>query len=123
MSKITNFTWAQFWEAQEKYNDMMCDIEDRALEIAKYCGKAYQPHQLTDIFFDHDQYKEYVVAEFRKETDGEEEEFEYFKFNADWLFSDDYKKEIDAEEAERKVKEAEEYREYLRLKKKFEDSD
>ena len=119
MGKITNFTWSEFWAAQEKYNDMMCDIEDRALEIAKTMGESYQPHQLTEIFFDHDQFREYVTVEFRLMNNGIER-FEYFKFNADWLFSDDYKKEIDAKEAARKIKEAEEYREYLRLKKKFE---
>lgn len=121
MPKITNFTWSEFWDAQTTYNDMMCDIEERALEIAKDLGEKYLPHQLTDIFFDHDQVRTYVTAEFKIVINGVEE-YEYFKFNSDWLFSDDYKMEIDAKEAARKIKEAEEYREYLRLKKKFEEN-
>lgn len=120
MSKITDFNWSQFWEAQETYNDMMCDIENRALEIANDFGKNYKPHQLIDIFFDHDNYREYVIAEFTNGGEGENEKFEYFKFDSHWLFSDDYKKEIDAKEAKRKAEEAAEYQEYLRLKKKYE---
>lgn len=122
MSKITDFTWEKFWDAQEKYNDMMCDIEDRILEIARELGEKYIPSNLTDIYFEHDDYHEYVVAEMRMDELDEngEEKFEYFKVKVEWLFSDDYKKEIDEKEAKRKQKEAEEYREYLRLKKKFE---
>ena len=119
MAKITDFTWEQFWDTQEKHNDMLCDIEDRALEIVKDFGKNYKPHQLTDIYFNHDSYHQYVVAEFCVDVN-EEEVFEQFKFNSDWLFSDDYKNEIDAKEAKRKVEEEAEYQEYLRLKKKFE---
>ena len=122
MSKITDFTWDEFWNTQEKYDDMLSNIEDRILEIAQDMGERYQPYQLTDIHFDHDQFNEYVVAEMRMDELDEEgnEKFEYYKVNTKWLFSDDYKKEIDEKEAKRKQKEAEEYREYLRLKKKFE---
>ena len=121
MSKITDFTWSQFWDAQETYNDMMCDIEDRALEIAKDFGKNYKPYQLIDIYFDHDSFHQYVVAEFCEEINGEEK-FEYFKFNSDWLFSDDYKNEMAVTEAKKKAEEEAEYQEYMRLKKKFESS-
>lgn len=122
MSTITHFTWEQFWDTQERYNDMMCDIEDRLLEIAHDLGEAYQPHQLTDIYFEHDQFNECVVAEMRVDELDEngEEKFEYFKVNVKWLFSDDYKSEIDKKAADMKRKESEEYQEYLRLKKKFE---
>lgn len=119
MSKITNFTWSQFWDVQDEYNNMMCDIEDRAFEIAKDFGKPYEIYQITEIFFDHDSTREYVVVEFCKEVDGEEK-FEYFKFNSDWLFSDSYKDEIATKEAKRKAEEEAEYQEYLRLKAKFE---
>lgn len=119
MSKITNFTWEEFWEIQEKYNDMLCDIEDRAFEIAKGCGKNYMVHQVTDLFFKHDNTREYVVVEFCDEIDGEEK-FEYFEFDSRWLFSDNYKNEIAVKEAKRKAEEEAEYQEYLRLKKKYE---
>lgn len=117
--KITDFTWSQFWEAQETYNDMMCEIENRAFEIAKDFGKNYKIHQITDIFFDHDSWHEYVIVEFCNEVNGEEK-FECFRFKTDWLFSDDYKNEIAVKEAKLKAEEDAEYQEYLRLKKKFE---
>ena len=120
MSKrITDFTWSQFWDCQEEYNDMMCQIEERAFEIAEYCGKPYKIHQITEVFFNHDNTREYVVVEFCEEVDGEEK-FEYFKFDSHWLFSDDYKNEIAVKEAKRKAEEEAEYQEYLRLKAKFE---
>jgi hypothetical protein len=100
---------------------MMCEIEDRALEIAKDFGKSYRPCHLIDIYFNHDNLHEYVVAEFCEEFDGEEK-FEHFTFNKDWLFSDDYKNEIATKEAKRKAEEEAEYHEYLRLKAKFEDN-
>lgn len=119
---ITNFTWEQFWDAQEKYNDMLSDIEDRILEISHDLGEKYQPYQLSNIHFEHDQFNEYVVAEMHMDEVDEDrnDKYEYYKVNVKWLFSDDYKKDIDEKEAKRKQKEAEEYREYLRLKKKFE---
>ena len=122
MSKITDFTWEEFWDMQEKYEDMLCDIEDRIIEIARSLGEVYQPHNLSDIHFEHDEFNEYVVAEMRMDELDEngEEKYEYYKVNVKWLFSDDYKKEIDEKEAKRKQKEADEYREYLRLKEKFE---
>lgn len=97
MSKITNFAWDEFWSTQEKYNDMLCNIEDRVLEIAHELGEKYQPCQLSDIHFEHDQFNEYVVAEMHMDELDEngEEKYEYYKVNAKWLFSDDYKKEID----------------------------
>lgn len=119
MSKITNFTWPEFWDIQDKYNNMMCDIEERAFEIAQDLGKSYQIHQITEIFFDHDSTREYIVVEFRQDVEGEEK-FEYFKFDSDWLFSDDYKNELATKEAKKKAAEEAEYQEYLRLKAKFE---
>jgi hypothetical protein len=120
MSKrIVNFTWEEFWDIQAQYDDMMCKIEDRAFEIAKDYGKSYKMHQLTDIFFSHDNTNEYVVAEFCKDIN-DEEKFEYFKFNAKWLFSDDYKGIIDQEKVKAKLEAEKEYHEYLRLKAKFE---
>ena len=119
---ITNFTWEQFWDAQEKYNDMLSDIEDRILEISHDLGEKYQPYQLSNIHFEHDQFNQYVVAEMHMDEVDEDgnDKYEYYTVNVKWLFSDDYKKEIDEKEVQRKQKEAEEYREYLRLKKKFE---
>lgn len=119
MGKITNFTWTKFWEISDEYNSMMCDIEDRAFEIAQYMGRTEKIHQITDIFFSHDNAREYVNVEFCHEENGEET-FEYFKFDSDWLFSDNYKEEIAAKEAHRKSEEEKEYQEYLRLKEKFE---
>lgn len=118
MAKITDFTWSEFLEAQDRYNDMLDELEYRIIEIANDLGHAYKPHHLKDIFFQHDENHMYVVGEFN--ISGEEEDVEYFKAQSDWLFSDDYKAKIEEEKARQQRKEAEEYQEYIRLKKKFE---
>ena len=122
MGKITRFDWNQFIEAREMYDDMMCDIEERIMEIAQYMGEKYQIYQLSDIAFSHDQYNEYVTAEMHMDEKDEngEDKYEYYKVNVKWLFSDDFKQELDAQEIAKRQKEAMEYQEYLRLKKKFE---
>ena len=120
MGKITEFNWQQFWRTQEKYNDMMCAIEDRAFEIAQYLGRREQKYQITDVFFSHDNTREYVNVEFSHGPKGEEGSHEYFKFDVDWLFSDDYKEELAAKEAHKKAEEERTYLEYLRLKELFE---
>lgn len=74
MGKITRFNWNQFIEAREMYDDMICDIEERIMEIAQYMGEKYQIYQLSDISFSHDQYNEYVTAEMHmdeKDENGE----------------------------------------------------
>lgn len=116
MSKITSFTFDEFWDTQDKYNDMLETIEERVLEVANSLGHAYLFYQLTDVYFTRDDYHMYVVGEFTLQ-DGS---VENVQFKTEWLFIDDYQKEIDEKEARRAQKEAEEYREYLRLKEKFE---
>lgn len=122
MSRITSFTWDEFWAISDEYNGMMCEIEDRAFEIAQYMGRTEKIHQISEIFFSHDNTREYVNVEFCHNVDGAET-FEYFKFDSHWLFSDDYKDEIATKEAHRKAEEEKEYQEYLRLKEKFENRD
>jgi hypothetical protein len=82
-------------------------------------GRTEKIHQISDIFFSHDNAREYVNVEFYNDIEGVEK-FEYFKFESRWLFSDDYQDEIAAKEAHRKAEEEKEYQEYLRLKEKFE---
>lgn len=122
MSTITNFTWDEFWNVQEQYNDMLCDIEDRIIEIAKELGEVYDHNNIRDIFFEHDQLAEYVVAEMDIGQVGQDGEpvYDYFKVNVKWLFSDNFKQEIDEKLCARKRQDAIDYKEYLRLKAKFE---
>ena len=121
MSKITSFTEAEFLELEDKYTDMMLEIENRATEIAMDLGRIDATFICNDVCtasLDHMVIN--MAALFVRMGIDDDEEVVEVIFPIEWLFSDDYKETLEVREAKQKIKESDEYQEYLRLKAKYE---
>lgn len=121
MSKITSFTESEFLEIEDKYTDMMLDIENRATEIALDLGRIDATYICNDVCMAGlDSTAINMAALFVRMGVDENEDVVEVIFPIDWLFSDEYKKTLEVREAKKKIKESNEYQEYLRLKAKYE---
>lgn len=121
MSKITSFTEAEFLELEDKYTDMMLEIENRATEIAMDLGRIDATFICNDVcpaILDHMVIN--MAALFVRMGIDDDEEVVEVIFPIEWLFSDDYKETLEVREAKQRIQESDEYQEYLRLKAKYE---
>ena len=121
MSKITSFTEAEFLELEDKYTDMMLEIENRATEIAMDLGRIDATFICNDVCpasLDHMVIN--MAALFVRMGIDDDEEVVEVIFPIEWLFSDDYNETLEVRETKQRIKESDEYQEYLRLKAKYE---
>ena len=113
MSKITEFDIKDFLEEEERYYNMLNRIKDRVIEIANDYGIINGRCYINDLDIYEEEDDEYRIA---AELSGD-----YLSWEADYLFSDEYKEEARKCKAKKEAEEKErEYQEYLRLKEKFE---
>lgn len=125
MAKIEKYTLETMLNLQDQYFDMVEEIENRALEIAKNAGIVDSTYIVNDVevgdFDGHNLYAHACFIQMGLADDDDEPATEHYKFPVDWLFSDDYLKTLPKKEKTvRTAGEEKEYQEYLRLKKKFE---
>lgn len=121
MSKITSFTETEFLELEDKYTDMMLEIENRATEIAMDLGRIDATFICNDVCpASLDNMVINMAALFVRMGINDDEEVVEVVFPIEWLFSDDYKETLEVREAKQRITESDEYQEYLRLKAKYE---
>ena len=125
MAKIEKYTLETMLNLQDQYFDMVEEIENRALEIAKNAGIGDSTYIVIDVevgdFDGHNLYAHACFIQMGLADDDDEPATEHYKFPVDWLFSDDYLKTLPKKDKPTRTPEEErEYQEYLRLKKKFE---
>ena len=121
MSKITSFTEAEFLELEDKYTDMMLEIENRATEIAMDLGRIDATFICNDVCpASLDNMVINMAALFVRMGIDDDEEVVEVIFPIEWLFSDDCKETLEVRESKQRIKESDEYQEYLRLKAKYE---
>lgn len=125
MAKIEKYTLETMLNLQDQYCDMVEEIENRALEIAKNAGIVDSTYIVNDVeigdFDGHNLYAHACFIQMGLAEEDDEPATEHYKFPVDWLFSDDYLKTLPKKEKPvRTAEEEKEYQEYLRLKKKFE---
>ncbi|MBQ8626813.1 MAG: hypothetical protein IJ419_11690 [Agathobacter sp.] len=125
MAKIEKYTLETMLNLQDQYFDMVEEIENRALEIAKNVGIVDSTYIVNDVevgdFDGHNLYVHACFIQMGLAENDDEPATEHYKFPVDWLFSDDYLKTLPKKDKPTRTPEEErEYQEYLRLKKKFE---
>lgn len=123
MSKITNFTKEEFLEIEDKYTDMMVEIENRATEIALDLGRIDHTYICNNVCpAGLDNVEPNMEALFVKMGINDETVIQVI-FPTDWLFDDAYKESIEVANAKKRIRSSSEYQEYLRLKAKYENVD
>ena len=126
MPKITSFTAEDLVILNTKYWDTMFLVEDRALEIARNLNKIDHTYAVNDADVHVKDADFFIAANFVQMgicDENEEPDTVHFEFPIEWLFTDNYITAEELAENKKKREEEAEYKEYLRLKAKFEKTD